>query len=213
MEAGHHSVVRRYILYREDRRKARALRGDRTTDGAPQAQLFVSRPDNSRESLVLQRIRRRLISVCRGIEENCSASGLANETIKNLYDGVKTDEVEQAMIFAARSRIETEADYTFIAARLLLRKLYRETLPVFSTVAELATQHRDHFPNYIARGVEVNRLSPELLKFDLPRLATALRLDRDQQFTYMGAQTLYDRYLIHHEGRRRGSVHRADLQA
>src|SRR6185437_14306715 len=34
------------------------------------------------------------------------------------------------------------------------------------------------------------------------RLAASLQLDRDRQFTYMGAQTLYDRYLIHHEGRR-----------
>src|SRR6185437_10320274 len=40
MEAGHHSIARRYILYREDRRKARALRGDRTTEGTPQAELF-----------------------------------------------------------------------------------------------------------------------------------------------------------------------------
>jgi ribonucleoside-diphosphate reductase alpha chain len=202
MEAGHHSVARRYILYREERRKARALRGDRTVEGIPQAQLFVTLSDGLREPLDPQRIRRHLISACRGIEGNCSASGLADETLKNLYDGVKTDEIKQAMIFAARSRIEHEPDYTFVAARLLLRKLYREALPGFSTPAELTAQHRDHFPNYIADGVEVRRLSPELLTFDLPRLATSLRIERDQQFTYMGAQTLYDRYLIHHEGRR-----------
>ncbi|HSH17535.1 MAG TPA: ATP cone domain-containing protein, partial [Verrucomicrobiae bacterium] len=29
MEAGHHSIARRYLLYREERRKARALRGER----------------------------------------------------------------------------------------------------------------------------------------------------------------------------------------
>ena len=206
MEAGHHSIARRYILYREERRKARALRGDRTNDGEPQAQLFVTLSDSSREPLDPQRIRRRLISAARGLEQNCSARELGDEAIKNLYDGVKPDEIEQAMIFAARSRIEREPDYTFVAARLLLRKIYRESLPAFSTSTELATQHRDHFPNYIARGVEVSRLSPELLKFDLPKLAAALRLDRDQQFTYMGAQTLYDRYLIHHEGRRLEAV-------
>src|SRR4051794_14490998 len=33
MEAGNHSVARRYILYREERRKARALRNDRTVEG------------------------------------------------------------------------------------------------------------------------------------------------------------------------------------
>jgi ribonucleoside-diphosphate reductase alpha chain len=202
MEAGHHSVARRYILYREERRKARALRNDRTLDGQPQAQLHVTLPGGDREPFDVQRIRRRLIGACRGVESACSARLLAEESIKNLYDGVKTDEIEQAMIFAARSRIEQEPDYTFVAARLLLRKIYREALPVFSTPGELAAQHRDHFPAYVNYGARVARLSPELGNFDLARLALALRLDRDLQWTYMGAQTLYDRYLIHHEGRR-----------
>jgi len=202
LEAGHHSVVRRYILYREERRKARALRGDRTQEGAPQARLFVEFPDGNRELLDPQRIRRRLISACRGVEQVCSARDLANDALKNLYDGVKPEEIDQAMIFAARSRIEREPDYTFVAARLLLRKLYREALPAFNTPAELAAQHRHYFPTYIARGVEVSRLSPELLKFDLLRLAASLRLDRDERFAYMGVQTLYDRYLIHHGNQR-----------
>jgi ribonucleoside-diphosphate reductase alpha chain len=202
MEAGHHSIARRYILYREDRRKARALRGERTTEGVPQAQLFVTLPDASRETFDPQRVRRRLISACRGVERNCSARDLAEEALKNLYDGVKPEEIEQAMILAARARIEREPDYTFVAARLLLRKVCREALPEFNTPAELATQHREHFASYISRGIEVKRLSPELPKFDLSRLAAVLRLDRDQQFTYMGLQTLYDRYFVHHEGRR-----------
>ncbi|MDB6024205.1 MAG: nrdA, partial [Verrucomicrobiales bacterium] len=125
MAAGCHSVARRYILYREERRKARALRGERTITGARQSELFVTSLDGSREPLDPQRIRRRLIGACRGVEENCSARNLADETLKNLYDGVKTDEIEQAMIFAARSRIEREPEYTFVAARLLLRKIYR----------------------------------------------------------------------------------------
>ncbi|HXG47387.1 MAG TPA: ribonucleoside-diphosphate reductase subunit alpha [Methylomirabilota bacterium] len=202
MEAGHHSAARRFILYREERRKARALRGDRTMDGAPQSQLFVTLPDQSRELLDPQRIRRRLISACRGLEQSCSARELADEALKNLYDGVRPEEIEQAMILAARSRIEREPDYTFVAARLLLRKIYREALPAFRTPAELAERHREHFGDYLAFGTRVGRLAPELLDFDLAGLAAALRLDRDQPFTYMGVQTLYDRYLIHHEGRR-----------
>ena len=48
----------------------------------------------------------------------------------------------------------------------------------------------------------VERLDPALLTFDLDSLATGLRAERDEQFTYMGLQTLYDRYLIQHQGRR-----------
>jgi ribonucleoside-diphosphate reductase alpha chain len=202
MEAGHHSVARRFIVYREDRRKARALRGDRTVEGEPQAQLFVTSIDGSREPLEPQRIRRRLIAACRDLNADCSTRELAEETLRNLYDGVKSEEIEQAMIFAARAHIEHEPNYTFVAARLLLQKLYREALAPLDTASGLALQHREQFPGYVAHAVEVGRLSPELLKFDLPRLAAALQLDRDRQFTYMGAQTLYDRYLLQHEGRR-----------
>ncbi len=202
MEAGHHSIARRYILYREERRKSRALRNDRTVDGQTQTQLFVSTSAEQREPLDPQRIRRRLIHACRGVEENCSAREIADETLQNLYDGVKPNEIEQAMILTARSRIEREPDYTYVAARLLLRKIYREALPPFDPLTELSAKHRAHFQEYIALGVTLKRLSPALLEFDLAALAGALRLDRDQAFTYMGAQTLYDRYFIHHEGRR-----------
>jgi ribonucleoside-diphosphate reductase alpha chain len=202
MEAGHHSVARRYIVYREERRRARALRGDRTVTGEAQAEFFVMRSDGTREPLDPQRIRRQLITACRQMEANCSARELAEETLRHLYDGVKVEEIDQAMILAARSRIEREPDYTYVAARLLLRKVYREALPGFRTEAELAARHREYFPEYVAHGVKVGRLSGELMEFDLTTLGGALRLDRDRQFTYMGAQTLYDRYLTHEAGRR-----------
>jgi len=78
---------------------------------------------------------------------------------KNLYDGVKPDEIEQAMIFSARSRIEREPDYTFVAARLLLRKIYREALPSFNTATGLAAQHRDHFQTTSRAELKSVRLS------------------------------------------------------
>jgi ribonucleoside-diphosphate reductase alpha chain len=40
-------------------------------------------------------------------------------------------------------------------------------------------------------------LSPELATFDLERLGAAIQPERDLQFTYLGLQTLYDRYFIH----------------
>ena len=53
---------------------------------------------------------------------------------------------------------------------------------------------------YIETLVELGLLSPHLLEFDLNILGEALKADRDQQFTYLGLQTLYDRYFIHSEG-------------
>ena len=51
-------------------------------------------------------------------------------------------------------------------------------------------------------AVEVQRLSPDMLQFDLARLSEALHPERDLQLDYLGLQTLYDRYFLHHQGQR-----------
>lgn len=43
-------------------------------------------------------------------------------------------------------------------------------------------------------------LSPDLLDFDLEKLAAAIQPERSNQFTYLGLQTLFDRYFIHSNG-------------
>ena len=50
----------------------------------------------------------------------------------------------------------------------------------------------------LLRAVELELIDPELLRYDLTTLGAALQAKRDQQFTYLGLQTLYDRYFIHH---------------
>ena len=50
---------------------------------------------------------------------------------------------------------------------------------------------------YIDKGIELDILDPELKTFDLAKLGAAIDHTRDNQFTYLGLQTLYDRYFIH----------------
>ena len=202
MELGFRGAARRYIVYREERRKARAIRGDRTVDGQPQERMFITLPDGEQEVLDPSRLKRDIYGACRGVEDRCQANDLFDETMRNLYDGVTTTEVDKAMVMSAKARIEHEPAYTYVAARLLLNQIYEEVLPKFKTPAELPKVHRDHFREYLQQGVAAERLSPDMLKFDLDKLADALNLDRDQQFAYMGIQTIYDRYLIHIGGTR-----------
>lgn len=202
MIQGHTQVARRYIIYREDRRKARALRGDRDVTGHVQAELHITLRDGIKEVLEPQRIRRTLIRACRGFEDRCDAREMADETMRNLYDGVRIDEIEKAMIFAAKSRIEMDPAYGYVTARLLLETIYRETLPGFEHYHDITVAHASRFKAYLEEGIAADRLSPDLLGFDLEKIAAALKPDRDLQFNYMGLQTIYDRYLIHIGGRR-----------
>jgi len=202
MSGGFHGAAKRYIVYREERRKARAIRGDRTVDGEAQAQMFVTLPDGEKEVLDPSRLKRDIYGACRGVEDKCQANDLFDETMRNLYDGVRTDEIDKALVMSAKARIETEPAYTYVAARLLLNQIYEEVLPKFDSPVELPQLHRDHFADYLRQGVDADRLSPDLLQYDLAKLADAFVLERDQQFAYMGIQTIYDRYLIHIGGTR-----------
>ena len=45
-------------------------------------------------------------------------------------------------------------------------------------------------------------LTSDLAQYDLDKLGHALKPENDFNFTYLGLQTLYDRYFIHQDGTR-----------
>jgi ribonucleoside-diphosphate reductase alpha chain len=115
---------------------------------------------------------------------------------------MKEQEVDLANIFAAKSKIEKEPAYSQVAARLLLDVLYRETIGLPASDSTLPKAHKQYFKKYIKKGISHDRVSPKLLDFDLDELGAAMDLTRDDLFSYLGLQTLYDRYFIHHEQKR-----------
>lgn len=193
MHQGHHTIARRYIIYRENRRKARALHHE----GEAGQEYYVTLRDGTSKALDPQRIHRTIIRACRGFEDRCKTREMAEEVIRGLYDGVRLDEVEKAIIFSAKTRLEIDPAYGYVAARLLLESIYREVIPGFKHYHNLGDAHRHHFETYLKRGIALGRLTPQLLEFDLKALAEALQTKRDLQFNYMGLQTIYDRYLLH----------------
>jgi ribonucleoside-diphosphate reductase alpha chain len=112
-----------------------------------------------------------------------SADSLLEESLKNFYEDMKESEVDQANTMAARAKIEVEPAYSKVAARLLLDILYRETMSVSASDPSLEEKHRQYFKEYIHHGVEIARLSPLLKEFDLDKIAKALEMPRDDQFT------------------------------
>src|SRR5690606_237307 len=133
---------------------------------------------------------------------------ILTETRRNLYDGITQDELSLAPIMAARTLIEQEPNYAFVAARLLMDKLRREALSLVSgraeqaTQSEMATRYASYFPQFIATGISAGLIDPELERFDLQRISAALKPERDLNFQYLGLQTLYDRYFLHRDGKR-----------
>ena len=204
MRAGEHKVARDYVLYREERARKRAEEATKTGDAEPQKQINVTLADGATRPLDVERLRRLAEEACNGLEQ-VEADTILDDACRNLFDGVKEEDVGQALVMSARTLIEKEPDYSRVAARLLLDILRREALGFLDletdigTQAEMGEHYGDYFAAYIQRGIELELLDPRLAEYDMAQLTAALKPERDLQFNYLGLQTLYDRYFIHSE--------------
>jgi len=203
MRGEHHRVARAYVLYREERARIRAQTAEAENPTPAGSVLRVKGRDGGLAPLDTARLGRVIADACLGLED-VSAETLVAETQRNLYDGVSVEELALAPIMAARTLIEMEPAYAYVSARLLLDKLRREALSFVHGRLEQARQsemrYADYFPAYVHKGVEVELLDPELARFDLAKLAAALKPERDLQFQFIGFQTLYDRYVLQSGG-------------
>jgi ribonucleoside-diphosphate reductase alpha chain len=207
MREGHHKVARAYVLYREARARERSDELAQTEEAAPARSMNVTMLDGTVQPLDVARLRTLCDEACAGLE-GTDALTVHNETLRNLYDGLSEKELSASLVMSARTLIETEPNYSYVAARLLMDQLRTETLsylqlsPNHATQAEISTRYSDAFRACILKGVECELIDPTLRNYDLARLGAALDANRDLQFTYLGLQTLYDRYFIHHKGHR-----------
>lgn len=197
MRAEHHKVARTYILYREERRLAReSKKNNIPTDHA----LHITLDNGERVLLDETLLSRRIETACHDLNE-VDAHLILDETLRNIFDGVHIKDLHKALIMAARTKIELEPNYSYLAARLLLDDLHHEALqflalPMYENSQEKNTLYPQAFQKFIDTGVELQLLSHELQDFDLTRLGMALQPSRDFQFTYLGpANTLRSLFL------------------
>lgn len=131
---------------------------------------------------------------CQKHEQHVSADLILQEVINTIFDGVSVKELADALIMASSSFIEVDPSYNYVAAQLLLKKLFKEITG--TTICSHAYDHlyRQSFITSIKEGVAAKTLDPRLLEFDLERLAAEIKLERDLLFEYMGLKTLNERY-------------------
>ena len=204
MRAGEQKVARAYVIYREERARARIEKEKEAdteqadaTDG-----INVKTRSGTLKKLDMDRLVAVVDEACSGLE-HVDGSLIIDDTLRNIFDGVNEADVNPALVMSARALIEKEPNYTYVAARLLLDGLRREALSyvnqgdVEATQAQMAEQYPLYFRKYVETATSLDLLGHELAKYDLERLGKALKPERDHLFTYLGLQTLYDRYFIH----------------
>jgi len=194
MRGSHHEVARAYVLYRERRTQERANQQESAHSDMPVLHVI---DQGVRVPLDLGHLKSLIETCCEGLNPDVKPDPIMGETLRNLYDGVPLEEVFKAAILATRTLIEKDPDYTFATARLLMHTIAKEVLGFEAHPKEMGQHYLDYFPKFIKKGIANDLLDERLGQFDLARLASALKPERDLQFDYLGLQTLYDRYFLH----------------
>ena len=213
MRSGEHRVARDYVLYREERARARqAERAAEELAVPADTGIHVTLDDGGVAPLDVARLQVLVTEACQGLD-GVEPQRILDEALKNMFDGISQKDVGTSLVISARTLVEEEPNYTYATARLLLDELRREALTFLdvrrsdaeeadfsATQGQMREVYPAAFEVYVRRGVELELLDPELARFDLARLGAALEPERDRQFTYLGLQTLYDRYFLHSGG-------------
>ena len=204
MRSEERTVARSYVLYREERTKKRSKEAGEEESENEKQDLKIILDDGSESSLDSLRLNTIVGEACSGLHD-VSVEEIIEETKKNLYDGVSISDVRSSLVMTARSLIEKEPNYSFVTASILLDNLRSEALSFLgikqeATQAEMAKLYPEVLETFIKQGVENEILNPELQNMDIKKLGEALKPEQDKNFTYLGLQTLYDRYFLHKNG-------------
>jgi len=162
--------------------------------------ILITKADGTKEAFNADRINRSIERAAYGLTDPVSkVTQIATETEITIYEGITTDELDQATINAAVQNIKEDIEYDKIATRLLLKTIYRRAVSEYDKEddEDLKKKHRDTFISYIKDGVKNGKLDSRMAeKFDLNVLADALVIERDEKFQYAGLSGFLSRYAL-----------------
>lgn len=198
MKEGHYEVAKTYILFRADRRRKEVE--DRKKMSFLR-KLTVKKSDGRTVLFNPKKLKDTIERCCDYFstsEVDDMKEMLFEETTKNIYDGISSDEIDKALLMAASSLIEINPEYDDVASRFFQQKIRKE---VFGFSTEFGTDqaeaaYRNSFIHAIKIGCKEKIYDERLQNFNLERLSSKLVIERDDLIKYMGLQTLCERYFV-----------------
>ncbi|GGK98262.1 ribonucleoside-diphosphate reductase [Salinibacterium xinjiangense] len=160
--------------------------------------ITVVKRSGEREPYDANKINLAIEAVTVGLDDNITwVTQIASELELTLFDGITTQQLDEAVIQVALQNVKDDPAFDVVAARLLLKTIYKRVLGDYETSAELKDLHRQHFAANVVRGVDEGLLDPRLVElFDLDFLSTQLEPAHDELLKYIGVVTLNNRYGI-----------------
>ena len=165
--------------------------------------IHVVKRDGTKEPFDANKINIALLKAAEGLPDQVSkVVQVATELQLTLFDGITTEQLDQAVIQTTLQNVKDDPDYDKIAARLLLKNIYKNTLDDYETADELKKLHAKKFPQFVKDAVKVGLLDQRMTdgRFDLKKLGEALDPAKDDLSKYLGVITNRNRYALRKHG-------------
>jgi ribonucleoside-diphosphate reductase alpha chain len=202
VQKGLYEVAKGYILYRAKRHDQREEEKQQNVRKSLLGKLRVRKRDGATVIFDIMKLNASIARSSRTLGDAVSVELVSKEALKNVYDGISTDELEKTLILSSISFIERDPAYSYLSANLFLQKLYKEVIGRSIKDEEMEAAYRTAFAKGILAGVDEGTLDKRMLDFDLDKMAGGLVPGRDALFQYIGIQTLYERYFFSVAGKR-----------
>ena len=161
-------------------------------------EITVIKRNGQREPYDANKINLAIEHATTGLDDNIAwVTQIASELEITLFDGITTQQLDEAVIQVALQNVKDDPAFDTVAARLLLKTIYKRVLGDYESAEQLKFLHASHFAANITRGVEEKLLDSRLVEmFDLEKLSRALEPAHDELLKYIGVVTLNNRYGI-----------------
>ncbi|HJM04448.1 MAG TPA: ribonucleoside-diphosphate reductase subunit alpha [Candidatus Saccharimonadaceae bacterium] len=161
--------------------------------------ITVVKRDGTREPFDANKINLALVEASEGLPDQISkVVQVASELQLTLFDGISSEQLDEAVIHTALQNVKDDPDFDVIASRLLLKNIYKNILGEFKNPEELKKLHEQKFPEYLKYGIENGLLDKRMSSktFDVKKLAKALEPEKDKLSKYLGVVTNKSRYAL-----------------
>ena len=194
-DAGFFEVSRAYIIYRQHQTKLR----EQKEKAASGMKVNIVKRNGEQTVFDFNVLESYVRNIFDGLLDKIEMYDVLEDVRRGIFDGITTDQINESIIFATRARIEKDPAFSYISARLVMNGLYKKVLGKDEFEEGFEKTYRSKFEENIKLGVAAKRLDAEMLNYDFKVLSEALVIERDKDFTYLGAQTLIDKYYVRDE--------------
>lgn len=161
--------------------------------------MSVIKRDQSIQQVSFDKIIQRIDSLCWGLDSTyIDPIDIAKDTIKLMYNGITTEEIDQISADVCANQIMKHPDFNKLAARIIVSNLHKNTEKDFLTTIEKL------YHNYVKDGSieSEDRHAPivslellEYVKTNKEEIQKKINYDRDYNFSFFGIKTLERAYL------------------